>query len=70
MKLKKLISPIICLALFVTALPAGAADVSKPSAKSVITAMRIANDYFMNKWPDPGQAIPYPSRKKSYESNL
>ena len=70
MKLKKLISPILYVALFAAALPAGAANEAKPSKKSVITAMRVANDYFMNKWSDPGQVIPYPSRKKNYEANL
>ena len=24
----------------------------------------------MNKWSDPGQPIPYPTRNKEYESNL
>lgn len=70
MKMKKLIPSIVCAALFTAALPAGAANAAKPSKKSVITAMRVANDYFMNKWSDPGESIPYPSRNKSYESNL
>ena len=70
MKLKKIITPVLCATLFATALPAAETNEAKPSKKSVITAMRVANDYFMNKWSDPGQVIPYPSRKKNYEANL
>lgn len=44
---------------------------SEPVKKNdVLNALRKANDYFMEKWKDPGQSIPYPSRKKSYESNV
>ena len=28
-----------------------------PSKKSVLKAMRLTNQYFMNKWPDPGKSI-------------
>jgi len=28
-----------------------------PSKKSVLDAMRLTNQYFMNKWPDPGKTI-------------
>lgn len=70
MKLKKIITPVLCATLFATALRAAETNEAKPSKKSVITAMRVANDYFMNKWSDPGQVIPYPSRKKNYEANL
>ncbi|HEX6431904.1 MAG TPA: glycoside hydrolase family 88 protein [Niastella sp.] len=28
-----------------------------PSKKSVLKAMRVTNQYFMNKWPDPGKSI-------------
>ena len=70
MRLKGLISMAVCAALAAGTLPAGAAGEAKPSKKSVITAMRVANDYYMNKWSDPGQVIPYPSRKKNYEANL
>lgn len=67
----------LCLAAAATAvlavattLPATANNPEKPSKKSVITAMRLANDHFMNKWNDPGEVIPYPSRNKNYEANL
>ena len=70
MKLKKMISPVLCAVLIAGAVPAAAANPAKPSKKSVITAMRVANDHFMQKWSDPGQVIPYPSRKKNYEANL
>ncbi|MFT4093848.1 MAG: glycoside hydrolase family 88 protein [Niabella sp.] len=28
-----------------------------PSPKGIINSMRLANQYFMNKWPDPGKPI-------------
>jgi unsaturated rhamnogalacturonyl hydrolase len=28
-----------------------------PAKKSVLKAMRLTNQYFMNKWPDPGKSI-------------
>lgn len=46
-----------------------AAD-QRPQKEDVLGAMQLANNYFMAKWPDPGQAIPYPSRNKDYESNV
>ncbi|MCC8018855.1 MAG: glycoside hydrolase family 88 protein [Rikenellaceae bacterium] len=46
------------------------AEVPVPTQESVLEAMRLANDHFMNKWPDPGQGIDYPSRNRVYESNL
>ncbi len=50
----------------------GTADAfaGKPTKRQVLDAMRLANDYFMTKNSDPGKSIPYPSRHKSYESNL
>lgn len=42
----------------------------KPEKEEVLNALRLANDYFMEKWSDPGEAIPYPSRNRSYESNV
>lgn len=48
----------------------GLSSVKEPTQESVLDALRLANDYFMAKWSDPGQPIPYPSRNKEYESNL
>lgn len=71
MKLKKIIAPLLCAALFATGnADASTASTSTPKKKEVLNAMRLANDHYMNKWTDPGQSIPYPARKKSYESNL
>lgn len=42
----------------------------KPEKEDVLKSLRLANDYFMEKWSDPGEAIPYPSRKRSYETNV
>ncbi len=67
MKMKHL--PLLLLA---GAFILGTADAfaGKPKKKEVLDAMRTANDYFMTKNSDPGKSIPYPSRHKSYESNL
>ena len=43
---------------------------SKPEKEDVLSSLRLANDYFMEKWSDPGEPIPYPSRNREYESNL
>ena len=48
----------------------GGSFVRKPGEKEVLNALRLANDYFMAKWSDPGQPIPYPSRNRNYESNV
>ncbi len=45
-------------------------NTSKPEKEEMLSALRLANDYFMEKWSDPGEAIPYPSRNRSYESNV
>jgi len=42
----------------------------EPGKEEILSALRLANDYFMTKWGDPGQPIPYPSRNKEYESNV
>ena len=34
----------------------GGAD-ALPTRATIVTAMRLANDYFMAKWPDPGVTI-------------
>ncbi len=46
------------------------AATQKPEKEDVLNALRLANDHFMTKWSDPGESIPYPARKRSYESNL
>lgn len=65
--LKKSVCLLACLML----IPVFSAEAQKrPSNKELLSAMELANDYFMNKWPDTGLGIPYPSRNKVYESNL
>ncbi|THU31171.1 glycoside hydrolase family 88 protein [Niastella caeni] len=49
-KMKLLLAGALMLA---TALQAQKA----PSKKSVLKVMRLTNQYFMNKWPDPGKSI-------------
>jgi len=42
----------------------------EPEKEDILSALRLANDYFMSKWSDPGKSIPYPSRNRNYESNV
>ncbi len=39
------------------ALPAAAQLSAPPRQQDILQAMRLANSYFMTKWPDPGQQI-------------
>ena len=41
-----------------------------PTPESVLAAMELANSYFMEKWSDPGEGMPYPSRNRVYPSNI
>ncbi|MCC8088907.1 MAG: glycoside hydrolase family 88 protein [Rikenellaceae bacterium] len=68
LNLSKLILPVVCMLLLVSAY--GAQGESKPKKKEIISALRLANDYFMKKWSDPGEEIQYPSRNKNYETNV
>jgi rhamnogalacturonyl hydrolase YesR len=65
--MKKLIFSLLCIALY-----AGYGNSSnlKPEKEDVLKALRLANDYFMEKWSDPAQPIPYPARNRNYEPNL
>src|SRR5579862_8870592 len=36
---------------------ATATAAAQPKQQEVLRAMRLANTYFMNKWPDPGKEI-------------
>jgi len=65
--MKKLIFSLLCIALY-----AGCGNSSnlKPEKEDILKSLRLANDYFMEKWSDPAQPIPYPSRNRNYESNL
>lgn len=67
MTLNRLIISLIGIALL-----AGCSNTNtpRPEKEEVLSALRLANDYFMEKWSDPGEPIPYPSRNRSYESNV
>ena len=41
-----------------------------PGKTDVLDAMESANNYFMEKWPDTGEGMPYPSRNRVYPSNI
>lgn len=42
----------------------------KPSKESIIKAMTTANDYFMNKFPDPGKDLVQPPKGIVWKSNI
>ena len=65
---KKIIFSFLCAVMLFTFFDASSQK--KPSKKSIMASLRLANDYYMNKWPDPGQSIPYPARNREYEANL
>ena len=42
-----------------------------PSRGEILEVMKRANDYLMqSRYPDPTAVMPYPSRKRNYESNI
>lgn len=41
-----------------------------PSKKDVLKTLTLANQYFMNKWPDPGKEIYVPSKNKTWPSHI
>jgi len=45
------------LFLFVSLLPTIVSAQSLPGKKNILTQLRLANGYFMKKWPDPGKSI-------------
>ena len=54
MPLKTILHSLLCAALLL-ALPAAAQPL--PKKRAVLQSMTLTNDYFMRKWPDPGQEI-------------
>lgn len=67
MKQRMLIISVLLCSLFL----AGCGDsVQKPKKEDILKSLRLANDYFMNKWSNPGDSIPYPSRHLNYDANL
>lgn len=69
-KIHRLFISLFCLTLLVGCNNGNTGTSTYPKKNEVLDALRLANDYFMNKWSDPGQPIPYPSRNKEYESNV
>ncbi|MCL2027864.1 MAG: glycoside hydrolase family 88 protein [Bacteroidales bacterium] len=65
--MKKLFLPLLCIALF---MGCNNSSTRKPSSEDVLKSLRLANDYFMEKYSDPAEPIPYPSRNRHYQSNL
>ena len=64
----KMILGKIGIAAFV--LLSSCAPPAAPEKADVLAAMESANAYFMQKWPDTGEGMPYPSRNRVYPSNI
>lgn len=47
-----------------------ASSIDKPEKEDILHTLRLTNDYFMEKWSNPGLPVPYPSRNREYESNV
>ncbi|MES1220531.1 MAG: glycoside hydrolase family 88 protein [Bacteroidota bacterium] len=41
-----------------------------PAKKNVLKTLALANQYFMNKWPDPGKEIYVPSKSRTWPSHI
>jgi unsaturated rhamnogalacturonyl hydrolase len=41
-----------------------------PDRKEVLRTLTLANQYFMNKWPDPGKEIFVPSKNRTWPSHI
>jgi len=61
----------LCAAvLFLFISCSGSSRENIPTAEQVMASMELANDYFMKKWPDTSEGMPYPSRNRVYPSNI
>lgn len=71
----------LVLLMFITALYFGCAEQNseeeiqkeaskKPSSEEIIKAMSTANDYFMDKFPDPGEDLIQPPNDRIWKSNI
>lgn len=71
MNIQKWIATFTCITLLASCgSGSSSSNVSKPEKEEILTSLRLANDYFMEKWSDPGEPIPYPSRHRDYETNV
>ena len=60
----------ISIAVFVCCLHACSVAQKLPAKKQVLKTVTIANQYFMNKWPDAGKEIFVPSRSRTWPSHI
>lgn len=59
--------PAICISLFMISC---ATAQKLPPKNEVLETIRKANEYFMNKWPDPEKPIHVPSRNRTWPSHI
>jgi len=60
----------ICIILFIYVLSACSVTQKITSNHEVLASMTLANQYFMNKWPDAGKEIFVPSRNRTWPSHI
>ncbi len=65
---KLLPAALLLIVAFSFQLPAVAQKL--PVKKQVLKVATLANQYFMNKWPDPGKPIYVPSRNRTWPSHI
>lgn len=61
---RKILQLILIFQILLILLPAVLDAQRLPKGKKVIKAMSLANDYFVRKWPDPGNPIVHPDRTR------
>ncbi len=66
--MKKIKLAIISILSFVCSFVSTAQQL--PSKKEVLKTLELANQYFMNKWPDPGKEIFVPSKNRTWPSHI
>jgi|GEM_PF-4964464 len=55
MKPNRLIISLLCITMLTGC---RSSVITRPKKEEVLSALRLANEYFMNQWRDPGQPIP------------
>jgi len=71
--MRKLIQPLSLILITFTLFACNSKKteiLEKPSGESIVKAMTTANDYFMNKFPDPGKDLVQPPKGIVWKSNI
>ena len=60
----------LSIAISISLLSACSVAQKLPAKKEVLKTVTLANQYFMNKWPDAGKEIFVPSRNRTWPSHI